>query len=146
MSHVYLLVDEELKIFIQFIKHNILYIIYYYTIREYYLFSYFSSPNLQDEAIHASVQAFEARYIADKVEIGSIYKIDNFYVDISRPNFKVVPNPIKITFARNTVFIPVIENIPDIPHNKFNFLEFDRLWPRVDVNEVLTGNCLCPFK
>ena len=64
---------------------------------------------------------------------------------MSRPNFKVVPNPIKITFARDTVFTPVTENIPDIPHNKFNFLEFDRLWPRVDVNEVLTSNILCPL-
>ena len=42
-----------------------------------------------------------------------------------------------------TLSSPITENIPDIPHNKFNFLEFDQLWPRVNVNEILTDNILC---
>ena len=36
---------------------------------------------LQHETIHTYVQAFNASYITDRIEIGSIYKIGNFYVE-----------------------------------------------------------------
>ena len=58
---------------------------------------------LQHEAIHASIQAFEAQYVAEKIEVGLIYKIDDFYVDTNRANFRVVPHPAKINLARNTI-------------------------------------------
>ena len=43
-------------------------------------------------------------------------------------------------FAKNTVFTPITKNLLAIPHNKFNFIEFEQLWSRVNVNEVLSGN------
>ena len=43
-------------------------------------------------------------------------------------------------FANDTVFTPITENIPATPHNKFNFIEFEQLWSRVNVNEVLSDN------
>ena len=90
-------------------------------------FSYF----LQHEVIHASVRAFDAPHIIDKIEVGSIYKISNFYVDKNKNEYKIVDHGARLIFACNTIFIPIVEDIPDIPPNKFWFIDFDQLRSRV---------------
>ena len=86
---------------------------------------------LQHEAIHAFVQAFDVPHIAEKIEVGSIYKISNFYVDANKYSYKIVEHAGRIIFAWNTVFIPVIENIPNIAFNKFWFIDFNQLRSRL---------------
>ena len=65
-----------------------------------------------------------------------------FYVDTNKVCFRVVPHVAMINFARHTTFTPVTEKVLAIPQNKFNFIEFDQLWARVNVNEVLSSNIL----
>ncbi|GMN55360.1 hypothetical protein TIFTF001_024482 [Ficus carica] len=43
-----------------------------------------------------------------------------------------------LQFARSTVFKPVEEDIPEIPRYKFNFVEYDQLTSRVDINDLLS--------
>ena len=94
----------------------------------------------QHEASHASVRAFDAPHITNKIKVGSIYKIGNFYVDTNKNEYKIVVHLAKIIFACNTVFIPIIEDVPDIPFNKFWFIDFDELRTRVNINRVLSDN------
>ena len=44
-----------------------------------------------------------------------------------------------LQFARSTVFKEVEEDIPQIPQYKFNFVEYDQLTSRVDINDILSG-------
>ena len=140
ITHDYLLVDDEVKTFTWLILSYKLFKLLWYLslvcIKSNENLSYF----LQHEAIHASVRAFDEPHITNKIKIGSIYKISNFYVDINKNEYQIVPHAGRITFARNTVFVPVVENVPDIPLNKFWFIDFEKLRARVNINKVLTGN------
>ena len=94
----------------------------------------------QHKAIHAFIRAFDAPHITNKIEADSIYKIGNFYVDINKNEYKIVVHARKIIFAHNTVFIPITEDVLDIPFNKFWLIDFDELQTRVNINQVLSGN------
>ena len=85
------------------------------------------------------------RILLKKIKVGSVYKFDDYYVDRNKDTYRVVPYIARIKFAHKTVFTLIIENISDIPQNKFNFIEFGQLWGRVNVNEVLSGNILNPL-
>ena len=50
-----------------------------------------------------------------KIEVGSVYKIDDYHVDRNKVNFQIVLHIAKINFARNIVFTPITVNILDIP-------------------------------
>ncbi|GMN72125.1 hypothetical protein TIFTF001_052794 [Ficus carica] len=43
-----------------------------------------------------------------------------------------------LQFARSTFFREVEEDIPEIPQHKFNFVEYDQLSSRVDINDILS--------
>ena len=45
-----------------------------------------------------------------------------------------------LQFARSTIFKNVEEDIPEIPQHKFNFVEFDQLTSKIDINDLLSGN------
>ena len=95
---------------------------------------------LQHEAIHAYVQAFNASYITDRIEIGSIYKSSNFYVETNKDTFRTVDRPTRIIFSCGTVFVPITKDVPNIAFNKFWFIDFDQVQSRIATNEVLTDN------
>ena len=78
MSYDYLLVDEKVKILIKFIIYNSLYTLFYYLKVIYSPFLQLLYHFVQNEAIHASVQSFEAWHIVEQIPVGSIYKIDDF--------------------------------------------------------------------
>ena len=50
-----------------------------------------------------------------------------------------------LQFARSTVFKNVEEDIPEIPHHKFNFVEFDQLTLKIDINDLLSGKLYIIF-
>ena len=75
---------------------------------------------MQHEAIHATVHPTDAPHVAERVEVGSVYKIENYYVDKNKDNYRIVPHVAKIMLARNTVFTQITENIPAIPYTSLN--------------------------
>ena len=50
-----------------------------------------------------------------------------------------------LQFAISTVFKNVEEDIPEIPQHKFNFVEFDQLTSKIDINDILSGNFYIMF-
>jgi len=100
-----------------------------------YIYIYF----LQDEAIHGLVRAKDADFITNKIQVGNIYEISNFFVTNNKQRYKIVPHRAMLQFARSTLFKEVEEDIPQIPQYKFNFVEYDQLTSRVDINDLLSG-------
>ena len=43
-----------------------------------------------------------------------------------------------LQFARSTIFKNVEDDIPEIPQLKFNFVEFDQLTQKIDINDLLS--------
>ena len=50
-----------------------------------------------------------------------------------------------LQFARSTIFKNVEDDIPEIPQHKFNFVEFDQLTSKIDINDLLVGKIYMIF-
>ncbi|GMN27604.1 hypothetical protein TIFTF001_041055 [Ficus carica] len=72
------------------------------------------------------------------MQLGTIYEISNFFITNNKQKYKIVPHAAMLQFARSTVFKNVEEDIPEIPQHKFNFVEFDQLTSKIDINDILS--------
>ena len=84
-------------------------------------------------------------FITNKIQIGNIYEISNFFITNNKPRYKIVSHVAKLQFARSTVLKNGEDDIPQIPQLKFNFVEFDQLTPKVDINDLLSGKSYLIF-
>ena len=52
-----------------------------------------------------------------------------------------------LQYTRSTIFKNVEDDIPEIPRLKFNFVEFDQLTQKIDINDLLSGKLylICVF-
>ena len=50
-----------------------------------------------------------------------------------------------LQFVRSIIFKNIEEDIPEIPQHKFNFVEFDKLISKVDINDLLSGKLYIIF-
>ena len=73
------------------------------------------------------------------IEEGNIYEINNFFINWNKPRYKIVPHVAMLRIARANVFKHVLEDMPEIPRQKFNFFEFHLISQRIDINYVLSG-------
>ena len=73
------------------------------------------------------------------IEEGNIYEINNFFIDQNKLRYKIVPYVAMLRIARATLFKHVPEDMPEIPRQKFTFVEFDQITQRIDVNDILSG-------
>ena len=80
--------------------------------------------------------------VSSKIEVGQVYEIRRFFVDNSRPKYKVVPHAAMLQLTRATTFNIVLENTASIPLHKFNFSEYDQLSLKIENKNILTGNIL----
>ena len=94
---------------------------------------------MQDEAIHGFIRAKYVEFITNKIQVGNIYEISNFFITNNKSRYKIVSHVAMLQFARSTVFKNVEDDIPEIPQLKFNFVEFDQLIPKVDINNLLSA-------
>ena len=69
----------------------------------------------------------------------SIYEINNFFVTNNKQRYKIVPHRAMLQFVRFTIFKEVEKDIPEIPQYKFNFIEYNQLTSRVDINDIILG-------
>ena len=75
--------------------------------------------------IHASIRERDANFVCEKIELGVVYDIRNFFIYQSKPRYRIVPYVAMLQFARATTFTKIMEDTPEIPLYKFNFVEFD---------------------
>ena len=71
--------------------------------------------------------------------MGNVYKINNFFITNNKQRYKIVSHIAMLQFVRSIIFKNVEEDIPEIPQHKFNFVEFDQLTSKVDINDLLLG-------
>ena len=53
--------------------------------------------------------------------------------------YKIVPYRAMLQFARSIIFKEVEEDILKIPQYKFNFVEYDQLTSRININDLFLG-------
>jgi len=94
---------------------------------------------MQHEAIQGTIRAKDSDIISEKIQLGNIYDISNFFVTQNKPTYKTVPHIAMLQFARATSFTLITEEPPPIPFHKFYFTEFDQLQQRVNTIEILSG-------
>ena len=95
---------------------------------------------LQHETIKATIKARDIDIVSSNIQVGNVYEIRRFFIDQSRPRYKVVPHVAALQFTRATTFTAITEETPSIPLYKFNFLDFDQLSSRIEDNNLLTFN------
>ena len=94
---------------------------------------------IQDEAIHGFIRAKDVEFITNKIQVGNIYEISNFFITNNKLRYMIVTHVAMLQFARSTIFKNVEDDIPEIPQLKFNFVEFDQLTQKTDINYLLSG-------
>ena len=78
--------------------------------------------------------------IVPKIEAGTCYEIMNFRTNYARAQYRVVPHETQIIFTSKTAFKKLASVFPPIPRHRFFLQDYNKLYPRLNKCDILTGN------
>ena len=101
---------------------------------------------LQNNAIHSTIHKNISKKLKPFLKEGQLYALSNFEVSTCNKFCRPIQNEHKIIFLPTTNIQELIETKVNIPHHKFEFVDYNTIVQRLNSHVQLLGTKLIEYK
>ena len=101
---------------------------------------------MQNNAIHSTIHKNISKKLKPFLKEGQLYALSNFEVGTCNEFYRPIQNEHKIIFLPTTNIEELTETEVNIPHHKFEFVDYNTIIQRINNHVQLSGIKLIEYK